>query len=350
MKNIFQRLRLFWSIILYLLVIIYTLIFPTTASWFIFYAFTLWMLSAFLSTRQTYHLTSTKKSKNDDHSLSLTFIIQNKRRHPFFLSYVKIYLSFNGIKETYESSLFFPRQIEGTFQSIVLPRGHHDTLTLDIEGTGLYGIWTKHSRLVVPINVDIFPNVLKKTERHRLMHTLSPYFTETSRSLNHDYYMNEIRSYQTRDALSGIDWKTSLKRGQWMVKEYETEEDAPVDLYFIGFDTPSFEDLLSLCYTLLQELKATQMVNLFLIGHFEEDLSVQYSEDSFLTIKPGSNKQRLIVISQSSFTAHSKKIIVKSKDIPMPVPLDSQLSYRFIDEDTFLQVKGGEADHADAKQ
>jgi len=350
MNKLFQRLRLVWSIILYLLVIIYTLVFPTTASWFIFYAFTLWMVSAFLSTRQTYHLTSTKKSKNDDHSLSLTFTIQNKRRHPFFLSYVKLSLAFDGIRETYESSLFFSRQIEGTFQSIALPRGHHDTLSLDIDGTGLYGIWTRHSHLVVPINVDIFPKALKKTERQRLMHSLSPYFTETSRSLNHDYYMNEIRTYQTRDALSGIDWKTSLKRGQWMVREYETEEDAPVDLYFIGFDTPSFEDLLSLCYTLLHELKAGQKVNLFLIGQFEKDLSVQYSEDRFLTIQPGSNKQRLITLCQSSFTAHSKKIIVKSKDVPMPVPLDSPLSYRFIDEDTFLQVKGGDADHADAKQ
>lgn len=347
MSRKMKRLRLFWFLLFYFLVVLYTLIFPTTASWFVFYSLTLWLALSFLSTRQSYHLTQTEKIKMDDTTYSFTFIIQNKRRYPFFLSSIKIHLIINEMNQTYDTSLFFSREIESHFHSIVLHRGHHDRLTLDIEGIGLFGIWVKHAHLDVPINIDVYPHTLKKSERNRLIHLLTPYFTQASRSLNHDYYMNEIRSFQNRDTLAGIDWKTSLKRGQWMVKEYETEEDSPVDLYFLGFDTPSFEELLAVAYTLVQDLKDSQKVNLFLLGLFDGSLTLQQSEKSFLTIEPVKDKQALIALSQSALATSTKKIVIKSRDLNVSLPQHSQLAHRIIDEDTLLQVKGGHTDRAE---
>lgn len=345
-----KYLRHFWFIFLYLLVVIYTLIFPTTASWFVFYALTLWLLLSFLSTRQSYHLTQTEKNKTDDNTYSFVFTIQNKRRYPFFLSSIKLHLSINELSQMYETSVFFSKEIVSPFYSVTLHRGHHERLSLVIEGVGLFGLWVKHAHLDVPINIDVYPNILKKSERDRLSQFISPYFTQSSRSLDHDYYMNEIRSFQNRDALARIDWKTSLKRRQWMVKEYETEEDPPIDIVFIGFNTAAFEELLSLAYTLTQELKDTQHVTLYLIGLFDNTVALQQSEKSFLTIRPAQNPHDLIALSQSALSHPSKKIIVKSRDIPFSLPLDSRQNLQLIDEDTLLHVKGGHSDRAAFKK
>ncbi|MFO8068893.1 MAG: DUF58 domain-containing protein [Alkalibacterium sp.] len=350
MSKLPNILRLVWFFLFYLTVVIYTLIFPTTASWFLFYALTLWIISSFLSTRQSYHLTHTERIRRDDNSFSFAFTLQNKRRHPFFLSAVKITLLINDHHQTFYTSTLFSRQIDSEFQAVVLPRGHHDTLRLEITGIGLFGVWKKHSELTVPINVDVFPHVLKKSERDQLMHTMTPHLTQTSHSFNHDYYMNEIRSYQNRDSLAGIDWKASLKRGQWMVKEYQAEEEAPVDLYFLGFDTESFEDLLSVGYSLLQDLKATRKVNLFLLGRFDHEVTVKQTEDSFLTIEPVENPQELIELSRSVFHKPSSKIIIKSREITASLPLNSPMNHHFIDEGTLLQVKGGHINSADHKK
>ncbi|SFC05024.1 Protein of unknown function DUF58 [Alkalibacterium subtropicum] len=340
--------RLLSILSLYSLIVLYTLVFPTTASWFIFYAFTLWLVVSFLSTRQSYHLTRTTKKKRDDNTYTFTFIIENKRRQPFLLSSIDITLVFNDIRRPSSTAVFFSRKIKSQFQSLSLPRGHHETLTLDIVGTGLFGVWRKHSTLVVPINIDVYPDLLKKSERQRLMHHLTPYLTETAHSLHHDYYMTDIRSFQNRDTLAGIDWKTSLKRGQWMVKEYEKEEETPVDLCFLGFDTESFETLLSVGYSLLKEMKESQDVNLFLVGEFSNTLTAVQDEAGFLTIEPTQHTQQLIQLSQRTLNTPSKKIIIKSSLIHVPdLPSETAL---YIDEEAVLMIKGGETDEDDLGQ
>lgn len=344
MKNRYRYLRLFWILLLYALIILYTLVFPTTASWFIFYAFTLWLLLSFLSTRQTYHLTRTDKLKKEDNTFGFIFFIENKRRQPFLLSSIEIILVFNDIQRSSSTAVFFARKIESQFHSITLPRGHHDTLTLTIVGTGWFGVWKKRSQLIVPINIDIYPAVLRKIERERLMYHLASFLTETSRSLHHDYYMTDIRDFQNRDALSGIDWKTSLKRGQWMVKEYEAEEETPVDLYVLGLDTESFETLLSIAYSLLMELKKTKDVRLFLLGDFDGQATVVMDESGFLTIQPSQNKTTLLHLWEKTRYTSSKKIIIKSSQGTVPVSTHPAKSAMIIDEETIPMIKGGESD------
>ncbi|GEK89778.1 Protein of unknown function DUF58 [Alkalibacterium putridalgicola] len=344
MKNRYRYFRLLWIVLLYALVILYTLIFPTTASWFILYAFTLWLLLSFLSTRQSYHLTRTDKLKKEDNTFSFNFFIENKRRQPFLLSSIEIILVFNDILRSSSTAVFFSRKIESQFHSITLPRGHHETLTLNIVGTGWFGVWKKRSQLVVPINIDVYPDVLRKFERDRLMYYLASYLTETSRSLHHDYYMTDIRDFQNRDALSGIDWKTSLKRGQWMVKEYEAEEETPVNLYVFGFDTESFETLLSIAYSLLMELKKTKDVTLFLLGEFYGKPTVVKEGSGFLTIQPAHNKTDLLHLWEKTRNTPSKKIIIKSSQVTVPVSAHPSQSAKIIDEEILPMIKGGESD------
>ncbi|MER2063624.1 MAG: DUF58 domain-containing protein [Alkalibacterium sp.] len=344
MNRLYRILRLFLILLLYSLITLYTLVFPTTASWFIFYAFTLWLFISFLSTRQSYHLTQTVKLKNDNNTFSFIFLIENKRRQPFLLASIAIAFNLNDIHRSTSTAVFFSRQIERQFRSISLPRGHHETLTLDIVGTGLFGVWKKHSELIVPINIDVYPDILRKSERQRLMHHLAPYLTETAHSLHHDYYMNAIRSFQNRDALAGIDWKTSLKRGQWMVKEYEAEEETPVDMYFLGFKTESFETLLSLSFSLFTELKESQDVNLFLLGQFEDKAAAVQNEAGFLSVQPVENIQDLIDLWQKAAHTPSKKIVIVSRDISPAIPSHLSEADILVDEGTLLLIKGGESD------
>ena len=344
MSRSLRILRHFWFLFVYLAVTVYMLIFPATASWYIFYAFSLWLLLSFFSTRQSYHLTHMDRFRTEDGQYTFLFIIENKSRIPYFVSTVEVTMLMPHVRQTDHVSVLFNRQIASRFHSVPLPRGHHDRLTLDITSTGLFGVWKRHKRLIVPVAIDIFPHLLTTSEREKLMYTIDPRFTRPSRSFEHDYYMNELRAFQNRDTLSGIDWKASLKRGEWMVKEYETEEESPVVLYFLGLETDTFEALLSLAYSLLQDLKETQKTELYLLGRFGEEVNVKQTEDSFLTIEPAGDQDELARLFRQLADKKTRKIIIRSRTFTAPLPPSSDLDHLYIDEELLGQVKGGESD------
>lgn len=345
MSKSLRTLRHFWFLFVYLAVTVYMLIFPATASWYIFYVFTLWLLLSFFSTRQSYHLTHMDRFRTEDNQHTFSFIIANKSRTPYFVSTVEITMLMPHVQKTDHVSVLFNRQIASRFHSVPLPRGHHDKLTLDITSTGLFGVWKRHTRLIVPVAIDIFPHLLTKSEREKLMYTIDPRFTRPSRSFEHDYYMNELRAFQNRDTLSGIDWKASLKRGEWMVKEYETEEESPIALYFLGLETHSFEALLSLAYSLLQDLKKTQKVDVYLMGRFGEEVKMEKTEDSFLTIEPAGDQNELAQLFHQLADKKTRKIIIRSRTFTAPLPPFSDFDHHYIDEELLDQVKGGESDN-----
>lgn len=126
-----------------------------------------------------------------------------------------------------------------------------------------------------------------------------------------------------------------------MVKEYESEEETPITLYFLGFDSPDFEALLSLTYSLLNELKDNQTVNLFLLGRFGGSLDVSHEESGFLTIKPEVNEKDLLDLWRSFGPSSSKKIVITSKQTPVSSNLHQPNADLFINEDVIDDLKGG---------
>lgn len=130
-----------------------------------------------------------------------------------------------------------------------------------------------------------------------------------------------------------------------MVKEYETEEESPIALYFLGLETHSFEALLSLAYSLLQDLKKTQKVDVYLMGRFGEEVKMEKTEDSFLTIEPAGDQNELAQLFHQLADKKTRKIIIRSRTFTAPLPPFSDFDHHYIDEELLDQVKGGESDN-----
>lgn len=336
-----SRLRLLLYFILYFLVILYTVTFSTTVSWFLFYAFTLLLALSFLSSRQSLVIQGVNWYKTDTNHIKLSLNVTSRRKVPLTLSSMKLTLIKDEDSNTQFSSCFLSRKVSVTFDAVFLLRGFHDHISVEIETVSLFGLWKRRSTYDVPIQAEIYPFILTKSSRGKLMREVSPSLNNALHSPLHEFYVKEIRSYQHRDAFSLIDWKTSLRRGKWMVKDYEYEEEAPVDLYFYGGSQTDFEFLLSIAYSLYLELNQTIKSDLYLIGAFDKEPAVRHTESDFLLIQPTSDNIALSDIYRHSITLDRKRIIIKPSDCALPTHQTAGTTDMILDEHDLHFLKGG---------
>lgn len=336
-----SKFRIVWYFLLYGLVILYMLTFPTTVAWFLFYAFTLLLLLSFISTRHTFVIQNVNWYKTDEKRINLSLVLTSKRKLPFFLSSVTLTLLKDNESSTQYSTSFFSRKIPVSFDPLLLPRGLHEKLTVELEAVSLFGIWKRPLTFDIPVDVAVYPEVLTKSNRAKLMKTINPNLTNALHSSLHEFYVKEIRGYQNRDAFSAIDWKTSMRRGQWMVKDYELEQDAPVDLYFYGGSQTEFEFLLSVTYSLYLELNHVINSQLYLIGQFEEGPALRQTEHSLLTILPSKDDRAMAQIIRQSLSTDRKHILIKASDCKLPTGFSSSSADMIFDEHDLHFLKGG---------
>lgn len=336
-----SKFRIFCYLLLYALVTLYTLTFSTTVAWFIFYAFTLLLLVSFISIRHTFLIHHINWYKSDENHVDLSLTLTSKRKLPLSLSSVQLSLVKKNESTTLYTSSFFSRSIPVNFESLLLPRGLHEQLSVEMEAVSLFGIWKRRLTFDIPVDISVYPKVLTKSARAKLMKTINPNLTNSIYSSLHEFYVKEIRGYENRDAFSAIDWKTSMRRGQWMVKDYEHEEEAPVNIYFYGASPSEFEFLLSVTYSLTIELNQMIKSKLFLIGQFEDGPALKHGEHYLLTIQPSTNEQEMAQILRQSLSADRKHILIKASDCKLPTGLTPSKTDMTLDEHDLRFLKGG---------
>ena len=333
MKEFILRRQVVFYLVFYFLIILYMLTFPTTVSWFLFYAFTLLLVISYASSSHRLGVKDVSWHVSEDNTVTLKVKLSSKRALPLFLSSLKLTLYKEDRKTQHHQTAFFNRYVTVTFQPFLLKRGRHESLSLDIEGMSLFGLWVKRATHSIPVDIDIYPLVMRKSSRASLMKEIHPLLSYTHHSVLHDFYVKELRAFQNRDSLSDIDWKTSMRRNQWMVKEYEREEEAPVDLIFYGGSSEHFEALLSLTYSLHLEWHPFIKDNVFIIGRFKYGIESRQGKQAFLTVQPAIDSDQLHRRLNESLKPGRKHIIVTSKTGSLPVLRSSNYSYLILDDD-----------------
>lgn len=334
-------LRITWYLFLYALVILYTLTFSTTVAWFLFYAFSLLLLLAFLSSLHTPVISSVDWEKVNNKQIVVSLTIQSKRGWPLLLSSLDLNLFKDSQKRSLHRSTFLARKVNVTFAPIELTRGYHDSLTLKVHATGLFGIFSRFLTYTIPVAVSIYPELLQKSQRAELVRKLSQTLVPVLFSPIHEFYVKEIRSYQDRDTISSIDWKSSLRRGTWLVKDYDTLEESPFDLFFYGASPSDFEFLLSVTYSLYKELNQTFKVTLHLIGDFNHHTDIHYTQKHFLTIQPTSNTDSASHILRHLLSGGKNHLVIMASDAHVPSGLSNNPSIIMLDEHALHFLKGG---------
>ena len=110
-----------------------------------------------------------------------------------------------------------------------LPRGVYREAPLTITCAAPFGVWTAHRDLVAPAGLTVFPLYEDIPTLPILEAMSSPAETlHERRSAGAGYDYLGIRDYRRGDSLRVVHWRSSARRGELVVKEFEEEIAAPV--------------------------------------------------------------------------------------------------------------------------
>ncbi|MFM7148433.1 MAG: DUF58 domain-containing protein [Gemmataceae bacterium] len=150
------------------------------------------------------------------------------------------------------------------FADVVLPRrGWYDCLPLTASSTHPFGLWQRRVRIGEADRVLVFPAIgrLSRDRLRRYLHGSDPRGEPVRRpSWRHETAQADfhgLRPFRTGDSPRWIHWRTSARRGELMVREFE---DLPgddlaliMDPSFSGEFGQDFDALVSLAATIVHE-------------------------------------------------------------------------------------------------
>lgn len=334
MKRRLINWRLLSYLLLYCLVILYTLTFPTAVSWFVFYAFSFLLILAYFSTKLYLVVDNVNWHKSEYDGIEISCDVYTLGKIPFFLPSIDLILSKGSHVQTVHTSAFFSRNLKAVFRGFSLPRGHHESMDLTVRGRGLFGIFRYQTARKLTVSLDIYPTILTKSSIASFIQEITPTLRKKNFSTIHEFHVRDIRAYQDRDSLSDIDWKSSLKRDKWMIKEYDHEGTDPIGIYFFGVPSSHFEDLLAVAYSIYQDLTLHQNATIYLLGEFKGTIKVEQSKESFLHIKP--TEENLNQLWHDYAPKAGMKIVIAPKAYSFPIHPSQRESIIQLTEDHFL--------------
>lgn len=258
---------------------IYTMAFPGTLSWFILIFYCLVTAAVWLSTVVIWRQVT---------------VTLNRIR--FVSAWPLLFPSLTIRVENMETQM--PAFLRWRFDlAMKLPRGHYESLTVETTGTDFFGFFRQRSLRQIAVDLDVYPEIvpLYKLSHHpeirRYLKLSAP-------------EIRQIRDYRFQDSMKHVDWKASFRRDKLMVKEYEKEIEPRLHLIFIGYQSPRFEQLLSVAYSAMVEWQSQLEVRMDLIGG-----------DSFLTIAPEWNKTAALAEWQRVDLKYGKAIVFAPEDL-----------------------------------
>lgn len=332
--------KVLWSL-LYIALFLYTLTFPTPVSWAIFYFFTFILLGSFLSTLILWEKADFDASENPQHELNSQLKLRTKGFLPFLIPYLTIAV---GVKETTLTTVvpsLFKYQVTASFSDIRFPRGNHKKLWAHTSGKDLLGFFTHREKKQIPVELEIYPPVISSALLYGTIKKLDAKLDLKSFSAQDAANFRQLREHQQQDALKDIDWKTSFKKQTLMVKDYDKEINPPLKLFFLGYQSAQFEELISLTYSLYLELNRFQTVQLFIVGEFDEDLLLQKGVKKFLSVQPTLQLEAILSIWDDQIPKNDKKVIVAPAEVVSFIEKTHLKTSFFLSEETLTTLDLG---------
>lgn len=169
------------------------------------------------------------------------------------------------VGESHDAGWFFERLEGGARRAVVadvvLPRrGWYDFAPLAVSATHPFGLWQRRVLVGLPARVLVLPHP-GKVSRERLRHQLRGADPRGDRVRRHRWRheaaqadFHGLRPFRLGDSPRWIHWRTSARRGELMVREFE---DVPGDDLALVVDVPEdaarLEAVVSLAATLVWE-------------------------------------------------------------------------------------------------
>lgn len=328
-------------LLLYLLIFLYTITFSTPVSWLILYFFTAVLLVSFLSTIVFWRKAVFDLIENREHHSYGILQLQTVGFLPILLPQMTLSLKVLGEHTSVTLPTMFKHQLTVSFENLSLPRGHHTSLLFETSGNDLFHLFTHFKRKQLLTDVRVYPQRIPFDELYPMLKHINSTLSSKPFIGQSDAAFRQLREHQQQDALKDVDWKSSFKKQELMVKEYDREMDVTLSIYFLGLQSSQFEELLSVAYSLYLELARFQKVQLLLMGDFDQNVVVRHDGEAFLTIQPATNIESLTNLFEKHSTARSKKIVVAPIEIVHDIKKPDTRSAYFISEEILAKLHIG---------
>lgn len=340
-KTVFFTLKKILFIFSYVVILLYTFIFPTPISWVVFYFFTFLLIFLWTTTLISWKDVQFELLTDKAHQPKNFLKLKTRFYLPILMTNLKVSVGNDRQSFTTDIPCLFKYDLVVPFEEMSFIRGKYDTLLLRTSGKDYLGVFAHQSKQMISVDFSVYPHHLSFDSLYPLLQQLNTRLDMTLLSGHHSAQFRQLREHQAKDSLKDIDWKASFKKQALMVKEYDKESDVAVTIIFLGYQTQYFEALLSLAYSLYVEVSYSQAVTLKLIGKFEETISVKESKDSFLTIQPALDSDEIDSIWEKEAVLPVKVILISSKDHTPLVKENHPTAFYSITEDTLNEFQIG---------
>lgn len=305
-----QWLKLMLLVLFYAGVFFFAITFPSSFSWIIFYFFTFLFVGAYLTTLFSWGEASVSVQTLSSGQKQPTVTLQTKSRLPLLIPRLSFTLWIDSFPVQVEKSVLFKQNVSATFPATYLPRGRYTSVELVTKGQDLFHLFPYESTKVLSTHFDVLPAKLSDSVREKALKKVAPFLEAAARfGMDNDQF-HQIREHQEYDTLKDIDWKTSFRKREWMVKEYEKEAKRPLTLCFFGTRSSHFEELVSLAYGLYGDIQKKEPIRLLLLGTFEGGVHLEQTSRAFVTIQPAPDREALMEVWARSFKLNERRIVV----------------------------------------
>lgn len=285
MKSLQQIWRGFVFLLIYLLIVIYTLAFPSDTAWTLFIFATLFSLLELFS-----FIGSLKKLRIHAQTDLLVHInepvsvqIQMEKSPKTILLLANLSLSAPQYRGSF-SYLFYhgqKKQLQVTWHPTA--RGPVKKQRLYMVASDLFGWFKKETKNEFAVDWYVLPLI------HPLGQSAARFFKKDLLISRQNFGeptfdIKKFRPYQPGDRLAQIDWKISSKQQELVLREYEQEETTATIFLFYGSKSPYFEAMLSLFYTLWKDLQ-DENIQFVLIGEQIKN-RMHLTQEDFSLIQP----------------------------------------------------------------
>jgi uncharacterized protein (DUF58 family) len=148
-----------------------------------------------------------------------------------------------GAEQVLSTPVFFPYipHLASAHQKVELKLSHRGVYRQDafaIRTRFPFGFFEKSRRVDSDIEILVYPRVEPAEQFYEVLPLLSGEMASYFRGRGHE--LHSLRDYQPTDSARFVDWKTTAKTGQLMVREFAREDERRVMIVldpFIGSDT-----------------------------------------------------------------------------------------------------------------
>lgn len=323
--------------------LLYTMAFPGSSSWFILLFFLIVFVGLYLTTLFHWGSSEAYLVETPDGSKDIHMNLRTRGWLPILLPEITLRLPMKAGYAEVEVPIYFRNSISPVFRNIHLPRGRHEKLLLESYGRDYFGLFSHYSRHSVPAQIDIYPELMVEKDRNRYLRKVTA--TPQLRAFLHasSAQFRQLREHGPRDELKHVDWKTSAKKQKLMVKEYDREAMPSLTVSFWGLDEPAFEKLLQVAYNLIRDVDSSVQLHVLLAGHYGSQVEVHANELSFLTIQPCRKVEELLPHWQALKIANGYHIAIMPQAFQKRLKESRPEQTLFLTETIFDEYGGNES-------